>query len=214
VDGCCDGTACDAETHASHHTGAEKLAAGLRFAFNELMDDLAGWFLLGVIFAGIITAVVPNSFFDQVLGHGLVSYLVMLVVSLPMYVCASASTPIAAAMVLKGLSPGAALVFLLAGPATNAATVAMVGGMLGIRALSIYLGSIAVCALGMAFATDWLFQTFRMSPVTSVIAGQQEFLPEWVHWLSAGILAILISRALWRRYGRNWLSRRGCRSGR
>ena len=131
--------------HAAHHNFVEKVRAGIGYAFGDLMADLAGWFMLGIILAGIITALVPESFVSSVFGSGLLAYLSMLAVSLPMYVCASMSTPVAAALVMKGMSPGVALILLLAGPATNMATIAMVGGMLGKRSLGIYLGSIALC---------------------------------------------------------------------
>jgi hypothetical protein len=90
-------------------------------------------------------------------GGGLTAMLAMLTVSLPMYVCATASTPIAAALALKGFSPGALLVFLLAGPATNAATMVMVGRLLGKRAAIIYVGSIIVVTLACAVAADALY---------------------------------------------------------
>ena len=90
-------------------------------------------------------------------GGGLTAMLAMLVVALPMYVCATASTPIAAALALKGFSPGALLVFLLAGPATNAATMVMVGRLLGRKSAFIYVGSIIVSTLVCAVAADALY---------------------------------------------------------
>ncbi|MFC1836136.1 permease, partial [Thermodesulfobacteriota bacterium] len=163
VDGCCDGTDCPPEDHANHHTFMEKLTAGFRFAFDDLMADLAVWFMLGILLAGIITALVPDSLISGHLGSGLTAYLAMLLVSLPMYVCASMSTPIAAALVLKGMSPGAALVLLMAGPATNMATLTIVGGLLGKRTLGIYLGSIVLCTLFFAFLTDAIYGTLGVT---------------------------------------------------
>ena len=92
----------------------------MTYAFNDLLGDIGKWFLGGVLIAGVITALIPPQFIETNLGEGFLSMLIMLAIGLPMYVCATASTPIAAALALKGLSPGAALVFLLAGPATNA----------------------------------------------------------------------------------------------
>ena len=128
VDACCDGIDCDPKTHAQHHSVYEKFKAGMRFAFNELMDDLSEYFLLGILLAGVIAVIVPESAMSGRYGSGLLAYLGMLAVSLPLYVCATLSTPIAAALVMKGMSPGAALVLLLAGPATNMATITMVAG--------------------------------------------------------------------------------------
>lgn len=198
VDGCCDGIDCDPETHRSHHTTVEKLRAAMRFAFSELMDDLAVYFILGILLAGVITVVIPESAMSGQYGSGVWAYLGMLAVSLPLYVCATLSTPVAAALVIKGLSPGAALVLLLAGPATNMATMTMVGGILGRRTLAVYLGSIIVCTLGLAWATDAIYHGLGVS--ASAVAGSAagEIIPAWVQWAATAILAGLVARSLWR----------------
>jgi uncharacterized membrane protein YraQ (UPF0718 family) len=204
VDGCCDGTDCDPTEHASHHTIIERLQAGIRFAFDELMTDLASWFLLGILLAGIISTLVPESFVSVNLGSGIVAYLGMLAVSLPMYVCASMSTPIAAALIMKGMSPGAALVLLMAGPATNMATVAMVGGMLGRRTLGIYLGSIVVFTMLAAYATDFIYSLWGISAKASAGAAAAELVPQWLEWTAAVALAALIVRAIWKKLHAGW----------
>jgi uncharacterized protein len=197
VDGCCDGIDCDPATHRGHHTVFEKLRAGMRFAFGELMDDLAVYFMLGILLAGVITAIVPESALSGDFGSGLWAYLGMLAVSLPLYVCATLSTPVAAALVLKGLSPGAALVLLLAGPATNVATITMVGGILGKRSLGLYLGSIIVCTLGLAFVTDAIYHSLGVSASAVAGANAAETIPGLIQWVATGILAALIARSLW-----------------
>jgi len=204
VDGCCDGTDCDPSDHASHHTMNERLRAGFRFAFDELMNDLAGWFVLGILLAGVISALVPESFVSENLESGLIAYLGMLAVSLPMYVCASMSTPIAAALILKGMSPGAALVLLMAGPATNMATIAMVGGMLGKRTLGIYLGSIVVCTLLAAFAIDFIYSWLGISAKVAAGAAAAELVPVWLEWMAAAVLAALITRVFWKKAQAGW----------
>ena len=103
-----------------------------------LLGDIAPWFGVGILLAGLITLYLPEDIGAMLPGGG--AMLVMLLISLPMYVCATASTPIAAALALKGFSPGALLVFLLAGPATNAATILMVGKLLGRRSAVMYVG--------------------------------------------------------------------------
>lgn len=199
VDGCCEGTDCDPANHARHHTITEKLWAGCCYAFDELLGDLALWFLLGILSAGLISALVPAHLVQTSLGSGVLSYLGMLVVSLPMYVCASMSTPIAAALVMKGMSPGAALVLLMAGPATNTATIAMVGGLLGKRTLAIYLGSIVVCTLIMAAATDLLYHVLGLSAKATAGASAGELLPYWFEYLAAAVLAVLIVKVCWKK---------------
>jgi uncharacterized membrane protein YraQ (UPF0718 family) len=199
VDACCDGTDCDPVTHANHHTSLEKLRAGMAFAFTELMDDLALWFVLGIFLAGAITALIPQSFVSGALGSGIWAYLGMLVVSLPMYVCATLSTPVAAALIVKGLSPGAALVLLMAGPATNMATITMAGAMLGRRTLAIYLGSIVVCTLVLAYVTDAVYASFGLSAQASVGKAGAELIPEWLQIAAAILLGVLVLAAYWRK---------------
>lgn len=131
-----------------------RMRSAMRYALVEMPMDLSGWLLAGLALSALIGASVPAGWIESRIGEGLGAMLLMLVVGLPIYVCAAASTPVAAALVAKGLSPGAALVFLLAGPATNMATMAWALKDLGARALGIYLASIAVVAVGMGVAID------------------------------------------------------------
>ncbi|MGE4299521.1 MAG: SO_0444 family Cu/Zn efflux transporter [Desulfovibrionaceae bacterium] len=149
---------CARDGHAAPRRGvAARLRGGMGYAFGELLPDIGAWFLLGVAIAGAITTLIPDAFIERYLGGGLLPMLIMLAAGIPMYVCATASTPIAAALALKGMSPGAALVFLLSGPATNAATITVVSRLLGRRAAAIYVGSIAACALALGVAADALY---------------------------------------------------------
>ncbi len=106
---------------------------GLKYAFIELPGEISKWMLIGILLAGIISYAVPETLIQEYLGGGIASMLVMLIVGIPLYICATASTPLAASLVAKGMSPGTAFVFLLAGPATNAATITMVARFLGKR---------------------------------------------------------------------------------
>jgi uncharacterized membrane protein YraQ (UPF0718 family) len=206
IDGCCDGENCDPKDHAAHHTFSEKIRAGVRFAFDDLMSDLAVWFLAGIVLAGLISVLVPASLVSEYLGSGLFAYLAMLLVSLPMYVCASMSTPIAAALLLKGSSPGVIMVLMLAGPATNAATMTVVGGLLGKRTLVIYLGCIIACTLLFAFLTDLIFETFNLHTGAGALAAGGELLPGWLEWGAAILLAAFIVRVVWTRGPRKLLA--------
>ncbi len=136
----------------------ERIAAVGGYGFRTLVDDLAFWLLFGILLTGLLSALLPNDFFSRVLGwdRGVVPMLAMMAVGVPLYLCASASTPVAAGLIAKGLSPGAALVFLLTGPATNVATIALVGQMLGRRVLRVYLGTIAVVSLAAGLLVDAL----------------------------------------------------------
>jgi uncharacterized membrane protein YraQ (UPF0718 family) len=188
VDGCCDGQNCSPEKHRHHHTFWEKFSAGMRFAIGDLWEDLAAWFLIGLVLAGLITALVPPDMFSRYLGSGLPAMLIMLAIGIPLYICATASTPIAAALILKGVSPGAALVFLLAGPATNMASLTVLTGTLGKRATAIYLASIAICAVVFGLIVDQVYVSLGIS-AQAVVGQASEIVPEWAGLI--GAIAIL-----------------------
>ncbi len=196
IDGCCDGIHCAPEVHRRHHSFGEKLKAGLRFAVGDLWADMAAWFFAGLILAGLITVLIPDEAFGRYLGAGLPAMLVMLAVGIPLYICASASTPIAAALILKGVSPGAALVFLLAGPATNMASITVLTGVLGKRATGIYIAAIAVCSVLLGLALDQVYAVLGLS--AQAAAGQaSEIIPHWAQWVSALLVAAISAKPIW-----------------
>jgi len=150
-----EASCCSSGAEAPARDGfAARVRAALRYAFFDMPADLAGWLLAGLALSALIGAVVPQGWIEAHVGEGLGPMLLMLVIGLPIYVCAAASTPVAAVLVAKGLSPGAALVFLLAGPATNMATMGWALKDLGARALAIYLACIATVAVAMGVAID------------------------------------------------------------
>ncbi len=132
------------------------------------MDDLTPWFVMGFIISGLIMVIVPDDFFGSVMPTGWVSMVMMLFIGVPMYICATASTPVAAALLAKGMDPGAALVLLLAGPATNIATITVVSNFLGKRVLQIYLGGIAISSLLLGAFVNWLYEALGIDPATIV----------------------------------------------
>jgi uncharacterized membrane protein YraQ (UPF0718 family) len=190
VDGCCDGVNCDPEQHGRHHTFYEKLRAGFGYAFKDLWNDIAAWFLFGLLLAGIITVLIPDDIFSRYLGSGLPAMLLMLAVGIPLYICATASTPIAAALILKGVSPGAALVFLLAGPATNLASLTVLIGTLGKRATTIYLSSIAVCSVIFGLLVDQIYGYWGLS-AQAIVGQASEVVPLWLQWAGALVVVLL-----------------------
>jgi len=131
-----------------------KAASALRYGFVSLPRDIAKPLIVGLVIAGIIAAIVPADYFRGLLGGGIGQMFVMMVVGIPLYVCATASVPVAAALIAKGISPGAALVFLMTGPATNAATVATVWKLMGRRSALIYLATVALTALAAGLLLD------------------------------------------------------------
>lgn len=176
-----------------------RLADAVRHGLVEMFAALAHWLLLGFILSGLVTALVPAGFIEHVVGRGLGPILLMLVVGLPVYVCATSATPLAAALIAKGLSPGAALVFLLAGPATNTATMVVVARELGRRSLILYIASIAVVAVLLGLVVDalpWAVTTF---PVVSHHAHHDH--TSWWSWVCAFILVGLMLNGLRVRIG-------------
>jgi len=196
VDGCCDGQNCSPEEHRHHHSFREKFSAGMRFAIGDLWEDLAVWFLIGLILAGLITVLIPPDMFSKYLGAGLPAMLIMLAVGIPLYICATASTPIAAALILKGVSPGAALVFLLAGPATNMASLTVLTGVLGKRATAIYLASIAICAVVFGLIVDQVYVSFGIS-AQAMVGRASEFVPEWAGLMGAILILGMSLKPIW-----------------
>ncbi len=189
VDQCCDGINCRPEDHKRHHSVAEKLGAGVRYAFTDFWNDLAGWFFIGLLAAGLIAVLIPEEVVKTYLGSGLPAMLFMLAVGIPLYICATASTPIAAALILKGVSPGAALVFLLAGPATNVAALTVMAGIIGKRATAIYLVAIAVSTVVFGLILDQVYSALGVS-AQAVVSGTATTIPEWIE--VAGALALVL----------------------
>jgi len=135
------------ETGAEKRSLFQKFTGAMKYAFVDFLDDISLWLFIGLLTAALISAIIPDGFFTAYLGNNYLSMVIVLVASIPLYVCATSSVPIAVALMLKGLNPGAALVFLMAGPATNAATVMVIGKTLGKKALFSYLFSIITGAL-------------------------------------------------------------------
>lgn len=198
VDGCCSGEDCTPAEHASHHTLGQKLRAGVAYAGGELWEDIALWFMGGLLLTGVVSVLAPEDFFARYLGGGLTSMLVMLLVGIPIYICASASTPIAAALMLKGMSPGAALVFLLAGPATNMTALTVLWKLMGRKATLIYLAGIAICSVLAGLAVDLVYSGLGIEP-RAVIGQAGELVPEWAKLTGALLLLALTMPPLYRR---------------
>jgi len=172
-----------------------KLKAGVRYMVNDLWPDIAGWFFIGIFAGGLITALVPDEVFSTWLGGGFSSMLLMLAVGIPLYICASASTPIAAAFIMKGVSPGTALVFLLAGPATNATSITVLIGLLGKRAVALYLFSIAVVSVLCGLAVDAVYLSLGIKAAATV-GKHGAMLPHGVMLTAVFVLLALSVRPL------------------
>ena len=171
-----------------------KLFSAIRYAASELLDDIAAWMAVGIIVAGIMLTYIPPGWLAQ-WGQGLMAMLVMLVVGVPMYICAVASTPVAAGLILAGVSPGAALVFLLVGPATNIAGLALISKELGVKVTLVYLGGIAVVSMAMGLLLEYLLQ-ITSSQIDVRLGEANTMLPMSVTWGSALLLLVLAIKPL------------------
>ena len=179
-----------------HHTFVEKIIEALRYGFIEMMGDIGKWLVIGLIVAGLITTFVPQEFFAVFADNSFMSILLVLCISIPMYVCATGSIPIAVALMLKGLTPGAALVLLMAGPAANAASILIINKVLGRKTLIIYLATIALGAIGFGLGIDYLLPREWFTPT---LAKTADCCDNHVEWFSIGctiLLALLLIYAL------------------
>lgn len=166
-----------------------RMVQGLKYGFFDLLGELGGWLFLGIFLSGVIAAALPQDVSRFLFAHQSWSLGLMLLLGIPVYMCASASTPIAAALILKGLSPGAALVFLLAGPATNTATLTVVSRFWGKRVTGVYLLCVASCSLLMGWLTNILFDFLHIPVGAAFAAGESS--GGFLEPASAGILAAL-----------------------
>ena len=178
-------------------SSSKRLRRAFTYAFGEMMEDIGKWLAVGLVVAGIITAAVPDSWFVVFQDNTLYSILFVLLFSIPMYLCATGSIPIAMALMLKGLTPGAALVLLMAGPACNAASILVVGKVLGKRTMLIYLVSIVVGAIVFGYVIDYLLpREWFNAPISHYAACHEEGVGLFSYLCTAFLLACLV-RAFW-----------------
>lgn len=191
--GSCCNSGCSPEPSATP-SATSRAIAGLRYALSDVLDDIAGWLVAGLAIAGAVATFMPPAALAE-WGAGPGAMLVMLLVGIPMYICATASTPVAAGLLLAGVSPGAVLVFLLAGPATNAATLALLRRELGTPVLVAYLAGIALTALAAGALTNAVVARFNID-IAAQLAGAGELLPLWLEAGSGLLLMLLVLRPL------------------
>lgn len=182
-------------THIPSTTPLQRLRELPSYMEYELFGSIAGTLLIGVLVAGLIGALLPDGFFMSYFNYPFLSMLIMLAVGIPMYVCASASTPIAASLVLKGLNPGAALVFLLTGPATNAVNLSTVSSIIGKKSTALYLASISLAALVMGYLFNLLIGQIGMETILQT--HQHDMLPGWLRWSGVIILSAMFLYYYW-----------------
>jgi len=184
IKSCCSSTTscCSSEPKKSGFS----LVAVLKYAFITLLGDIAKPLFWGLILGALITVAIPQNLSDILVEYSWLSYLIVIVIAVPMYVCATASLPIAAGLMLSGVSSGAAFVFLSAGPATNTVTIGVVKKMLGTRSLTIYLGTIIIGSVLFGLGLDYLFLSSQIDPQSLVHLHEE-----------VGVISMLSSVVLW-----------------
>ncbi len=188
---------------AEHPRNAREM---FRYGFVELVQDISKWLLIGMLVAALLSVAIPDDFFTENISSEYLAMLLMLLASVPLYICATGSIPIAAVLMMKGLSPGAALVLLMAGPATNVATMAVIGNTLGRRTLWVYLATIIGGAL--LFGT-LINELIPREWITGAIpAGMHGHVhvhgTGWFKWTMSAMLVLLIING----YVQRWRARR------
>ncbi|QYJ79189.1 permease [Shewanella acanthi] len=204
---CCASTK-DTATELKSESVLTRIGVGLKYAATDLVRDTTLWLLVGLFFAALVQTYVPADFLAK-WGDGIGAMLVMVLISIPMYICATASTPIAAGLLLAGVSPGAVLVFMMAGPATNIATLGVVSNELGKRALFGYLSGVLGVALVAGMVVNYLVDSFGFV-VMPQIGHEHQMLPSWLVATSGIVLAALMARVLWQKIPRSWVRRSDC----
>jgi len=170
-------------------TFRSKTITGIHYAATRLIDDLIIWLLIGLIFASLVRTFIPTSFL-LIYGNGLAGMFLMVAISIPMYICATASTPIAAGFIMAGLSPGTALVFMMAGPATNISTLGVIKSEMGLRVLIRYLVGIAGCSIGFGSLLDFLLNFYAID-ISQQMQHSHSLLPYWFGILTFLVITIL-----------------------
>lgn len=179
---------------ATDHRWTARLRGSIRYIVTDFFPDIANWLFLGLVISGIVAALVPA---NLLMGVPVWAQLFLAVAAgVPLYICASASTPIAAVLMAKGVSPGAALVFLLVGPATNLASLLVVGRRLGKRVASIYLLSLVSVALVIGWLVNTVMGGWNWIPRIANPELHEHF-TMW-NWIGAGLLLLGFVYTWWR----------------
>lgn len=185
---CCGGKKKDEEVKEN------KIKKIFDFAINDIMDDISFWMLVGIILGALIETFIPPEFFVGL--NGTWGKLAVLGIGIPLYICASASTPLAASLIMKGMSPGTAIILLLVGPATNLSNILVLRKYIGSKGIWINLFAIALVAFAFGYLTDWLYSYFNF-PLDFKIGAVHEHL-NWFNHVTGVILLGLLLKGIYK----------------
>ncbi len=196
---CEDGCATIKE-EPEHLTFGQHAWHAFRYAFLDFPREIAGWLVIGILIAGLVAYILPadQQVLSKYLGTGFLPMAVMAVAGIPFYICATASVPFVAVLIAQGLSPGAALVFLMTGPATNAATVVLLSKTLGKRMVAVYLGSILFCAFVFGYGLDLVYAALDGMPGIKAEHVHEE--TGWINILGGAALFVVVAVSLARNF--------------
>lgn len=187
----------DRRSLSTKRSWTESLKEAFDYAFVEMMQDVGKWLVIGLLIAALITVAVPNDWLTALHDYKLLNMLIVLAVAIPMYVCATGSIPIAVSLMAKGLTPGAGLVLLMAGPAVNTASMLVIGKVFGRRTLRLYLLSIVIGAMLFGLGIDYLLPGDWFAVRSGVMeTGCHHEGISLFSYVCAALLAILLLRAL------------------
>ena len=188
-----------AHEHEHHATFWEKLKGALDYAFVDMMQDVGKWLVIGLLIAALITVAVPNEWLAALHDYKLLNMLIVLAVAIPMYVCATGSIPIAVSLMAKGLTPGAALVLLMAGPAVNSASMLVIGKVFGRRTLWLYILSIVIGAILFGLGVDYLLPQdwFAVHSGIAMSTDHCAHCLSVMDWVWIALLVLLLLNAFW-----------------
>jgi len=174
----------------------------VRYGFGELVEDIVKWLVIGLVAAAVLSMLIPDSFFSRYIGNPWIEMVIVLAASIPLYVCATGSIPLAAVLLMKGISPGAALVFLMAGPATNVATMMVISNTMGRKAFYIYLATIVGGALLFGTVVNEFLPASWFS-MSHMGGHDHQMAGNWINAVSTILLFIFILLATWNKWLKN-----------
>ncbi|MGQ9818983.1 MAG: SO_0444 family Cu/Zn efflux transporter [Candidatus Kapaibacteriales bacterium] len=202
------------EEYASISANSNFLARvvnSVQYAFVDFIDDISIQFFLGLLVAGAIAFFVPDDFFTKYFeGNDLLAMFAVLLLGIPMYVCATASIPVAVTLMMKGFSPGVAYVFLVSGPVSNAASIAILYKTLGKKSLLVYIGIVTFTALVFGFILNGIFSIIGINPQTQILHIHSHKMDvSLMQYLSSAFLLLLLISSYYRKFVHNFFVKSG-----
>ena len=183
----------------------------MKYSFGQLINDLSPWLSIGILLGALINIIVPDSYFSSLTPE--MARVMILLIGIPLYICASASTPIAASLILKGLSPGSALLFLLVGPATNISNIAVIQKYIGKRGVILNIISIVFVGLVLSYLVDWLYSSYLHTSIIETIKGKHIMNHDsdhnWFEVLCSIFLIVLLVKGIYFEKVRPMISGKG-----